>query len=208
VVDGTTGAGNGLCIPAGPLRAPLAAQWPHVHAVVIIGEGEAGAALAREAAERGKSVVTARLEPDPAAAARLRGRRVFAFAGIGRPEKFFATLRECGATLVHARSFPDHHPFSAGEIRSLLEEAQAEDLDVVTTEKDFVRLAALADAAPSLARITALPVRLVFDDEAAMPSMISRIREAARAAEQSQAREAPFMRGVTPRRFSTASGDA
>jgi tetraacyldisaccharide 4'-kinase len=182
VIDGATGAGNGLCIPAGPLRAPLASQWPHVHAVVIVGDGEPGATLAREAAERGKPVFAARIEPDPAVVARLRGRRVFAFAGIGRPEKFFATLREFGATPVRTRSFPDHHPFGAGEIRSLLEEAQAENLDVVTTEKDFVRLAALADVATSLARITALPVRLVFDDEAAVRSMLSRIGAVALAA--------------------------
>jgi tetraacyldisaccharide 4'-kinase len=171
VVDGATGVGNGLCLPAGPLRASLRAQWPKVDAAVIVGDGAPGAALAREAGRRAKTVFRARLEPDAAAAGHLRGRKVFAFAGIGQPEKFFATLQRCGAAIVRQRSFPDHHPYRIDDIRAILDEAKAHDLQVVTTEKDLVRAAGLSGAA-SLGAIKALPVRLVFDNEKALRGLL------------------------------------
>ncbi|HJU18020.1 MAG TPA: tetraacyldisaccharide 4'-kinase, partial [Stellaceae bacterium] len=71
---------------------------------------------------------------------RLRGARLLAFAGIGRPEKFFAMLRETGAAVVGARAFPDHHPFDAGEIASLRRAAARAGARLVTTRKDIVRL--------------------------------------------------------------------
>jgi tetraacyldisaccharide 4'-kinase len=172
VIDGAVGIGNGLCVPAGPLRAPLTAQWRHVHAVLAIGDGAPGATLAREAEGRGKQVLRGRLEPDPAAAARLRDKRVLAFAGIGRPEKFFATLEACDASIVRAQPFPDHYPYGSAEIRSLLDEAEAKSLDVITTEKDLVRIAGLQELAASIGKIQALPVRLVLDDEGAFRDLV------------------------------------
>ena len=168
VVDGATGVGNGLCLPAGPLRAPLAAQWQKVDALVVVGEGAGGAAVAHEAGARGKPVFRARIEPDGASAEQLRGQRVFAFAGIGRPEKFFATLQHCGATVVRSKSFPDHHAYTADEIATIVAEAATNDLAVVTTEKDFTRIGPL----PGGRTIKVLPVRLVFDDEQALRDLV------------------------------------
>jgi tetraacyldisaccharide 4'-kinase len=208
VVDAATGVGDGLCLPAGPLRAPLAAQWPKVDAVILVGEGAPGDAIAREAQARAKPVFAARLQPDAATADRLRNRRVLAFAGIGRPDKFFATLRDCGAAVVRETSFPDHHPFTAGEIRALLSEAETNGLDAVTTEKDLMRIAGLTEPGPALQAIQALPVRLLFDDEAALRELIFqclRVRSAAGRRNDDQARS---WRGLTPSRFSTASGEA
>jgi tetraacyldisaccharide 4'-kinase len=173
VIDGEVGLGNGLCFPAGPLRAPLAAQWPHVDAVLLSGGGKAGAALAQEARSRGKAVLHARLEPERKAAKNLRGRRVLAFAGIGRPDKFFATLEACGATVLERRAFPDHHPYAADEIEKIVAEARTKGLVPVTTEKDQVRLAALRR--PDLTgSIEVLPVGLVFDDAAAAGALLTR----------------------------------
>jgi tetraacyldisaccharide 4'-kinase len=56
VVDGAVGIGNRLSLPAGPLRAPLAAQWPKVHSVLVIGSGAPGEAIAGEAEALGKPV--------------------------------------------------------------------------------------------------------------------------------------------------------
>jgi tetraacyldisaccharide 4'-kinase len=142
VVDGGVGVGNGLCIPAGPLRAPLAAQFAMIDALVIIGEGEAGARIESIANQRKTPVIRARLAPDADASARLRGQRVLAFAGIGRPEKFFATLESVGAKVVGTRSFPDHHPFSVDELSELSRQADANDAILVTTEKDQARIGA------------------------------------------------------------------
>jgi tetraacyldisaccharide 4'-kinase len=107
---------------------------------------------------------------------------VLAFAGIGQPDKFFRTLAECGATLVRTRAFADHHPYRADEIRLLLGEADADGLELVTTEKDLVRIAGLAGPGGAAARIQALPVRLAIDDMAALRALLSRVTKDARAA--------------------------
>ena len=102
--------------------------------------------------------------PDAAHAKTLASKRVLAFAGIGRPEKFFATLVAIGAEIVERRGFPDHHRFSPADADGLLSHARAHDLQLVTTEKDLVRMRgdpALADLA---AATKALPVTLVFMD--------------------------------------------
>ena len=158
VVDGEVGAGNGLCLPAGPLRAPLAAQWPYVDGVVIIGAGDSGAALARSAIAAGKQVFLGRLAANADDAAQLRGQRVVAFAGIGRPAKFFATLAEIGAQLVAQHEFADHHVFSSAELAALQAQAQALQARLVTTRKDQVRLGQAGS------EILALRVKLVLEN--------------------------------------------
>lgn len=155
VVDAGVGVGNGLCPPAGPLRAPLTAQWPRVQALAIVGEGDRADALASEARRRGLPVLDARLEPDAAVAARLRSRRVVAFAGIGRPQKFFDTLSDIGAQVVERESFADHHRYARPEIERLVARARQLDAMLVTTEKDAVRL-------PAGVRVDTLPVTAIF----------------------------------------------
>lgn len=158
VVDAALGSGNGLCVPAGPLRAPLPAQWPHVDAVVVIGQGDAGDALAQTAERAGKAVLRGSLVHEDAVASALRAAPVFAFAGIGRPDKFFATLAGTGALLCGSRAFPDHHPFTGADMTTLRREATRVGATLVTTEKDWVRI-----PAGHRAGIEALPVTLAWD---------------------------------------------
>lgn len=170
VVDGATGVGNGLCMPAGPLRAPLEAQGGVVDAMVIIGEGASGERVAAMAREAGCPVFTARLSPDPSVAGMLRGKRVFAFAGIGRPEKFFRTLESCGATLDARRMFDDHHAYKPDELAAIA--AAAKNLGseiIVTTEKDACRL----PARHGITGLLALPVTLAFDDPAGVSAFLT-----------------------------------
>lgn len=166
VVDAGAGLGNGLPFPAGPLRVPLARQWPHIHGLVLIGDGPRGAPVAEDAGARGLPVHRARLVPG----ADLTGRRVLAFAGIGRPEKFFASLEEAGATLAGRRTFPDHHPYAAADEAALAAEAARLGAALITTEKDHVRLS------PRFAdRVATLPVTLVFADAAPLRGQLRRL---------------------------------
>ncbi|MFO1147667.1 MAG: tetraacyldisaccharide 4'-kinase [Alsobacter sp.] len=170
VVDGATGLGNGLCIPAGPLRAPMAAQWPLVQAVAVMGEGAAGRALADEARRRGCAVFAARLQPAAGADA-LAGRRVFAFAGIGRPEKFFESLAQAGAEVAGTKSFADHQPYDARRLARLREEATRRNLTLVTTAKDMARLRAALPGDP-LSDVGVLEVTACFEDPAALDAWL------------------------------------
>ncbi|MDO9425244.1 MAG: tetraacyldisaccharide 4'-kinase [Methylobacterium sp.] len=165
VVDAGAGVGNGLVFPAGPLRVPLARQWRHVHGLVLIGDGAGGEAVAGEAARRGLPVHRAHLVPGGDWA----GRRVLAFAGIGRPEKMFATLREAGADLAGTRAFADHHPYTRAELDALSAEAARLGADLVTTHKDHVRLP------PAFAaRVAVLPVTLEFRESGPLLAQLAK----------------------------------
>jgi tetraacyldisaccharide 4'-kinase len=170
VVDGTAGFGNGRVMPAGPLREPVAAALDRADAVIVVGDDTYGVAARVAALDPALPVLTARIEPDAAVASSLRGARVIAFAGIGRPEKFFATLAECAADVVARRSFPDHHRFTGADLAWLAAEAEREGARLVTTEKDWVRL-----DAESRAGITAVPVTLAVD-RAALATVLQPIR--------------------------------
>ena len=165
VVDAALGAGNGMCIPAGPLRAPMEAQWPEIGALISLGREPGGSGLREKAREINKPVFDACLQPDSAIARRLAGLRIFAFAGIGHPEKFFATLAETGAVVVGTKAFGDHHAFTRRELEELSLQAQKNRASLITTEKDAARL-------PSSFKTEVLPVRAVFSDPLGFAALI------------------------------------
>jgi tetraacyldisaccharide 4'-kinase len=162
VVDAEYGFGNRRVIPAGPLREPVAAGLARADAIVLIGDGAAPA----EVREAGLPILCAELAAVRAAA--FAGASVVAFAGIGHPEKFFATLRRAGAALVAAHPFPDHHPFAEAEITRLRQEAERAGAQLVTTAKDGVRLPArLRDG------ILVLEVEIRWQDEDAVAQLVA-----------------------------------
>ncbi|MBS7702272.1 tetraacyldisaccharide 4'-kinase [Chelatococcus asaccharovorans] len=167
VVDGAAGFGNGLCVPAGPLRAPLTAQLPHIDAFIAVGQGPAHAAIPNIAGHR--PIFTGDLIPDTEIAAGLRGTRVLAFAGIGRPEKFFATLRHIGAEVVGEAPFGDHRPYRPADLQALAARAAALDAQLVTTEKDAARL---GDDIHRLPGLLILPVRFRPDDATGLAAFL------------------------------------
>jgi tetraacyldisaccharide 4'-kinase len=169
VVDGHAGFGNGRVMPAGPLREPVPSALDRADAVIVVGDDTYGVADRVRALRPTVPIIAARIMPDPATANALKGVRVVAFAGIGRPEKFFATLADCGADIVARRSYPDHHYFTPAELAWLDTEAGRADARLVTTEKDWVRL-----DADWRARITPLPVTLAVD-RAALASLFERV---------------------------------
>ncbi len=169
VIDGDRGVGNGRVFPAGPLRAPMPPQLARTDALIIVGAGRVADKIADAIAAKGAPVLRAHLKPDDASLAALGGKRVLAFAGIGDPARFFATLRRCGINVTVARAFPDHHPFSKREIEALLDEAERCGLTPVTTEKDFVRLRASSRAEA----IVPFAVTMQFDDRARLRKFVT-----------------------------------
>src|SRR5438067_1609629 len=134
VVDAEYGFGNGRIMPAGPLREPVAAGLARAGAIVLIGDAPVPPALSNAHCP----VLRAGFEP--LNGGRIRGAPLVAFAGIARPEKFFATLRRVGAQLAATEAFPDHHPYRSVEITRLREAAARANARLVTTAKDWVRL--------------------------------------------------------------------
>jgi tetraacyldisaccharide 4'-kinase len=175
LVDGRRGVGNGRVIPAGPLRAPLGTQMARADAVVLVDPPHHTAAIAGRASRGQVAIYHARLEPDRDTIAALSGRKVLAFAGIGDPDKFFATLADAGIAVVERVSFPDHHRYRAADARALLARADADNLMLLTTEKDLVRLSGKRRLAALSARANALPVRLVVEEADAFRDMILKV---------------------------------
>jgi tetraacyldisaccharide 4'-kinase len=162
VVDGETGFGNGRLIPAGPLRERVSDGLARADAVVCMGDG----ILPIPRRFLGPSL-RARLLPKSES---LNGRPVLAFAGIGKPEKFFRTLHEMDAVLRGQRTFADHHTYSAAELKSLRAEAANLGAALVTTEKDWTRI-----PSEERAGILAVPVEAIFENPAAAVSLLDRL---------------------------------
>ena len=163
VLDAETAVGNGRVIPAGPLRARLDFQLRLADAIVLVGGGRAGEALAARAQHRSIPVFRATMSGHNIGG--LAGQRVVGFAGIAQPEKFFASLQALGAEIVAGRGFPDHHPYSENDAKELLMLAGRENALLVSTEKDLARLKGRTGAPGRLAEVTRpLQVSLIFDD--------------------------------------------
>jgi len=172
VIDADRGVGNGAICPAGPLRAPLPVQLRHAHAVLVIGSGTQGEAVAEAARAQLLPVFRGRLVPDARAVETLKRRPVLAFAGIGHPEKFFATLREAGVDVRAEQAFPDHHRFRRGEALDLIARAERDGLVLATTEKDVARLTGADDLKALAGVVRTLPVKLAVTEEAAFRDMV------------------------------------
>jgi tetraacyldisaccharide 4'-kinase len=172
VVDARRGIGNGRVIPAGPLRAPLATQLAHAQALVAVGEGTGADEVIGRAQERKLPVFRARLAPDAGFIAALGNGRVLAFAGIGDPAKFFATLRGAGIVVAATRSFPDHHRYSRREAEDLCRQADGDGLALVTTEKDLARMQGDNVLGELAGRTRALPVTMALEDEPSFTKLL------------------------------------
>ncbi len=165
VVDGGYGFGNGRVMPAGPLRERIPEGLARADMVVLLGADEADVwGRIQRLGFKNLDVLRAKLTPLGNVAA-LKGQSVYAFAGIGRPEKFYDTLEKLGCKLAGCKSFDDHHPYTDAEILTILSEAL--DVPVYTTAKDHVRLSPHHQK-----RVRVLGVEVTWKDENAICSVL------------------------------------
>lgn len=176
VVDAYRGLGNGKVIPAGPVRAPLKRQMLYVDALAVVGDGTAADKLIRIAARSAKPVYPALLKP--VEKKNFEGLSSLAFAGIGNPEKFFISLKDSGANVEIEKPFPDHHYYADDEIKELLELADKNNVTLVTTAKDFVRIKSGHGLSKELAaQCKVLDIEMAFDDFGTSKLLIKRTIE-------------------------------
>jgi tetraacyldisaccharide 4'-kinase len=175
VVNGRRGLGNARVIPAGPLRAPLDRQLPLTNAILITDtapDERRRAALPPQL--QGRPILTGRIMPRPIAGLAV-GARVFVFAAIANPERVLDSAAALGLQPVGSRMFRDHHPFTDGELASLVDDARRHDARLVTTEKDLARLRTGSQAARALAEhVTILEIEVALDaaDAAALDALL------------------------------------
>jgi len=160
VVDAKAGFGNGRVCPSGPLREPVETGLSRSDLVLSVGTAHQMDQLTQDwPALRARPLIRAVLAPLETGFD-WAGMRVYAFAGIGRPAKFFQSLKQAGANLIVTRAFGDHAPYNPALLKRMQAEAWAQDCNLVTTEKDAVRL-------PQDMRheVLTFPVRIQFEDE-------------------------------------------
>lgn len=164
VVDGGYGFGNARMIPAGPLREAVARGLGRADACVVIGQDTCGAV--DQVSGCGLLAMRAKLVAEPFSKDIAQG-PVIAFAGIGRPEKFFQTVAQLCSNVVSTIAFADHHPFSSADIAELRQAATKANAHLLTTQKDAQRLP------PSfLEHVSIVPITLQWRDEAAIEAML------------------------------------
>jgi tetraacyldisaccharide 4'-kinase len=159
VIDGAAGFGNNRLLPAGPLRETVEDGLARADALIVIGGG--GPAIASSLPRLKADFQAAPGAPD------LVGKRILAFAGIGRPQKFFETVQGLGAVIVDARPFPDHYRYKPSEIEALLAQARQVDASCLTTEKDHVRI-----PLPLGNSVKKLPIELRFENDDALDELL------------------------------------
>ena len=168
VVDAKRGFGNGFCLPAGPLREPISAGLKRADLLVLIGTPLDGATFLQRY-EITIPYVQANLQP-LATGMTWQGARVMAFTGIGHPEKFFTSLRDVGANIIDSQALDDHQPLTESLMVRLSARAKAASAQLVTTEKDAVRLPKSWQG-----QVLTLPVRLQFLDEEPLAKVLQRL---------------------------------
>ena len=161
VIDGAFGLGNTYPIPAGPMREFLSEGIKRADAVVMLGKDQTNIL-----SKFGNLPVFfgAIIPVKP----QTKEEKTVAFAGIGRPQKFYQSLEECGINVVKTFDFPDHHFYSEDELNDIVNYAQKIGADIYTTSKDMVKIPVSLQS-----RFKVLEIEIKWQDEVAISKFIS-----------------------------------
>lgn len=153
VIDGTYGLGNKKILPAGPLREQLHSALSRAQAIILIGTDQHEI---KKDIPKNIPVFGAHIQAEPKNLSPSVPH--IAFAGLGMPEKFKKTLLDYNFNVMEFHAFTDHHAYTNREIEKLLENAEKNGAQLITTEKDHVRI-------PEKYKemIKTLPIRLIWD---------------------------------------------
>lgn len=133
VFDGGFGVGNSYPIPAGPLREDIHKGLMRADAIIIIGKDQTGLAQRLKSLTIFQGYIEV-VNPDP------KNKKIIAFAGIGRPQKFYNSLKEIGYEVLETKDFADHHFYTAAELSLLINRAKELGADIYTTSKDMTKI--------------------------------------------------------------------
>ena len=165
VVDGGVGFGNGRPIPAGPLREHIRDGIARADALVVVGNDVTGIVADYSSQLSILQAITKTQDLQS-----LSGKRLLAFAGIGRPGKFQTSLTEAGADIAVFHAFADHHPYDDAELKALAAQAEAIGAHLVTTSKDWIRLSEVWRN-----RIKAVPIEVSWKNEELLTALLARL---------------------------------
>ncbi len=138
VIDGKKGFGNGLVLPAGPLREKPMDGLKRANAIILAGEDTWGVRFYLERKGVNLPILTGHFQLDNTVVSMFKGQQVCAFAGLGNPQKFYDSLTAAGIIVAKTQDFPDHYHYTRFDIERLKEKAKG--LPLLTTEKDGVKL--------------------------------------------------------------------
>jgi tetraacyldisaccharide 4'-kinase len=178
VIDGSLGLGNEHVLPAGPLRANLGFQLAQADGIILVGEGKAKTRIHALAHEASLPILSARIVPQ-SDCAWLRDKPLVAFSGIGNPDKFFRMVESLDGELIARAPYRDHHPYTGQDALKLLELARRHGAQLVTTEKDLVRIEGEGELKNLKNATRALPVSLQFKNMGEVMQMLTQILKSA-----------------------------
>ena len=164
VFNGSQGIGNGHIMPAGPLREPLSWALKNTHLAIIIEKDKNGI---KEILPNNLPILEAKILIDSSVQKKLHNKSVLAFCGIGYPQKFYDFLKQMGCHISSWKPFPDHYIYSEKNIQNLINESINLDALLVTTQKDYIKIAKKYQN-----KIFSFPIDMKFSDYATLDSML------------------------------------
>ncbi len=129
--------GNEMTLPSGPLREGMDAIK---RTQIVIINGNKNELFEEKILNISKKVKIFYSKYLPLNIEKFKGKKLFAFAGIGNPNNFFNLLSESNLNLEKKLAFPDHYKFSKIEIQKMVEVSLKNNLELITTEKDYFRI--------------------------------------------------------------------